>query len=78
MALSTGIKNKLKEKKKRNKSPINLTSTVILFICICRTIMPFSARHILAILFAGKDTYGGRVPGLKNGELNGRKRERER
>lgn len=41
--------------------------------------MPFSARHILAILFAGKDTYGGgRVPGLKNGELNGRKRERER
>ena len=37
------------KKRMMNKPPITLTSSNI--ICICRTIMPFSAQHILAILF---------------------------
>lgn len=40
--------------------------------------MPFSARHILAILFAGKDSHMVvAFQGLNDGELGGRRRERE-
>ena len=62
------------EKKRMNKPPITLTSSNI--ICICRTIMPFSAQHILAILF-GDMVHSDRVLVRKRQSESERERVRE-
>lgn len=52
----------------------NFDSTII---CICRTIMPFSAQHILAILF-GDMVHSDRVTVRKRQSESVRERENER